>query len=59
MFDPAAEIDTDSAKIIDYIGASKKQQELMVGKVLAAETGKSFDAFNIPEDEPAGEGEPA
>ena len=31
----------------------------MMGKILAAETGKSFDAFNIPEDEPAAEGEAA
>jgi hypothetical protein len=51
-FDANAEFDTESPKIIEYVGASDSHQ-WMKGKILPSETGRSYEVFK--EEEPPAE----
>lgn len=57
-FQLGAELDTENAKVIQYIGTSNSQQNTMHMKILPSEQGVSFECFNDPEPEPE-EAEPA
>lgn len=48
-FEPGAELDTESPKVIEYIGTSDSQEKIMKMKILPSEQGVTFECFNEPE----------
>lgn len=43
-FEPNAEFDSESPKIIEYVGASNSHK-FMIGQILPSESGRSYEVF--------------